>query len=320
MARVRILLVRLSALGDVVSGLPVLSTIHERIGSAQVDWVVEDRFAALLEGHPQIHTLHIYRRRPWWRGLRLTRSLRARKYDLALDLQGNLKSGVLARLSGARRCMGLGGSDSREGNHLFVRERVEPEPGEHHVDSYMRLLDAAIGEGPAAFGKLHAEPEPHDAIVFHPFVSAFFLNKRWPPAFFAALGDRLAEGLQRPVILTAGPGEREQAEAIVGRMRRGARIVEPPGLKALKDVLAGARLFVGADTGPTHIAAALGVPTLALLGPTGAARIAPHGPRAGWVSAHVRCSPCKLRWCPDPVCMASLSVEQAEAAALELVG
>lgn len=316
----RILLVRLSALGDVVSGLPVLSTIHERIGSARVDWVVEDRFAALLEGHPQIHKLHTYRRRPWHSGLRLTRSLRAEKYDLALDLQGNLKSGVLTRLSGAARCLGLGGPDSREGNHLFVRERVEPRPGEHHVESYMSLLDRAVGEGPNAFGKLHAEPEDHDAIVFHPFVSRFFLNKAWLAESFAALGDRLAKELGRPVILTAGPGERGLAEAIVGRMRRGARIVEPPGLAALKNVLAGARLFVGADTGPTHIAAALGVPTLALLGPTRAARIAPRGPRAGWVSAGVRCSPCKLRWCPDPVCMTSLTVEQAAEAALALVG
>ena len=316
----RILLVRLSALGDVVSGLPVLSTIHARIGSALVDWVVEDRFAALLEGHPQIHKLHTYRRRGWGHGFKLTRSLRAEHYDLVLDLQGNLKSGVLARLSGAKRCMGLGGPDCREGNHIFVRERVEPKPGEHHIESYMSLLDEAIGKGPNAFGTLHAEPEGHDAIVFHPFVSRFFLNKAWPAESFAALGDRLAKALGRPVVLTAGPGERGYAEAIVGRMRRGARIVEPPGLAGLKSVLAGARLFVGADTGPTHIAAALGVPTLALLGPTGAARIAPHGPRARWLSAGVRCSPCKLRWCPDPVCMTSLTVDQAAEAALALLG
>lgn len=316
----RILLVRLSALGDVVSGLPVLSTIKERLCSAEVDWVVEDRFAALLEGHPQIDHLHIYRRRPRRDAFRLVRSLRRRDYDLVLDLQGNLKSGVLAWLSGARRRMGLGGRDSREGNHLFIRERVAPESGEHHVNSYMRLVDKAVGEGPRAFGQLHAEPDDHGAIVFHPFVSRFFLNKEWPPEHFAALGDRLAARLGAPVLLTAGPGEKDQALAIVGRMKAPARVAEPAGLGALKNVLAGAKLFVGADTGPTHIAAALGVPTLALLGPTGAARIAPHGPKADWISAGVRCSPCKLRWCPDPVCMSTLDVDSVEEAAVRLLG
>ena len=175
----RILLVRLSALGDVVTGLPVLSTIRERFCSPHVGWLVEDRFRPLLEGHPQIDRLHVYRRRPRRALWGLIRDLRAERYEIALDLQGNLKSGLMTRLSGARRRMGLGGSYSRDGNHLFVRELVDP-PATHNVENYLALLDAAVGAGPHSYGLLHAEPDPHDAIVLHPFVSKFFSNKTWP--------------------------------------------------------------------------------------------------------------------------------------------
>ncbi len=105
-----------------------------------------------------------------------------------------------------------------------------------------------------------------------------------------------------------------------------ATVRQPDSLTGLRDVIAGAYVMIGADTGPTHIAAALGVPTLGLMGPTDMETLAPYGPRARAISAGARCSPCaspfgisKLRWCPDPVCMAQLEVEAAERAALELL-
>jgi ADP-heptose:LPS heptosyltransferase len=315
---VRILLVRLSALGDIVTGLPVLSTLRERFCSAHVGWLVEDRFLPLLDGHPQIDKLHVYRRRPRTALWGLVRELRAERYEIALDLQGNLKSGFLTRLSGAKRRMGLGGAYSKEGNHLFIRELVDP-PRRHNVRNYLALLDAAVGAGPHAYGLLPAEPGGHDAIVLHPFVSKFFSNKTWPAENFAELGDRLAKRLGAPVAITAGPGETDDARAIAERMEADARVLEPAGLGALKNALARARLFVGADTGPTHIAAALGVPTLGLLGPTDVNKLAPYGPKSRGIASGARCSPCKLRWCPDTVCMSGLDVDTVEAAALELL-
>jgi heptosyltransferase-1 len=280
---------------------------------------VESRNADLLAGHPEIDALHVYHRKPLSRLPRLVRELRRQRYDLALDMQGNLKSGALAFFSGAKRRMGVGGSFSREGNHLFVRERVEPPPG-HKVEAYQALLDAAIGAGPRVYGKLHADGvQDHDSIVLHPGTSRFMLLKRWPAEHCATLADRLADKLARPVVLTAGPGERDVAEAVARLMRHEACIVEPKDLVELKRVLAGARIVIGGDTGPAHIAAALGVPTLALFGPTNPVTLAPYGPRARTIRAGVRCSPCRLRACPDPVCMQELTVDAAERAALELV-
>jgi ADP-heptose:LPS heptosyltransferase len=316
---VRLLLVRLSALGDVAMALHVLSTVKARRPDARVGWLVEDRFAGLLEGHPQIDAIHVYRRARAPRvPLRLLGELRRQRYDLALDLQGNLKSGVLARLAGARRTLGLDAPLSREGNRFLVRERVKPPPG-HRLNAYLALVDAALGPGPTAPATLPASGDAHGAIVLHPGTSRFGAFKRWPAAAFAELGDRLATRVQAGIVLTAGPGERAEADDVRRRMRHPAAVVEPKGLRALADLLFGARLFVASDTGPAHIAAALGIPTLTLFGPKDPDLLAPVGPRARAVRAGVRCSPCALRFCPDPVCMTGLPVDLVLRNALELL-
>jgi ADP-heptose:LPS heptosyltransferase len=315
---VRLLLVRLSALGDVTMAIHALAAVRARRPEARVGWLVEDRFQSLLEGHPQIDILHVYDRRrvrvPW----ALIRSLRRERYDIALDLQGNLKSGILARLAGAARTIGLDAPLAREGNRLFVRERVRPPEG-HRLDAALALVERALGPGPVAPAVLPAKGEPHGSIVLHPGVSRFGAFKRWPAAAFADLGDRLAARLGTHVVLTAGPGERADAEAVRAKMRSPATIAEPPGLRAHADLLSGARLFVASDTGPAHIAAALGVPTVTLFGPKDPRLFAPVGPRARAVRAGVRCSPCALRSCPDPVCMTTLPVDLVERNALELL-
>lgn len=316
MSYARILFVRLSALGDVVTGLHLLATLRARAPSARVGWLVEERFASLLGGHPQIDSLHVFRRRlgslP-----RLVRALRRQRYDLALDFQGNFKSGLLARLSGARRVVGLGPPLSREFHGLFVRERVPPPPG-HRLEAGLALLDAALGPGPRAEGILPIRPEPHGGILLHPGTSRFGAFKRWPPDSFALLADRLAERLRAPVLLTAGPGERPDTEAVAEKMRIRAQIREPRNLQELGAVLAGARLVVAGDTGPAHMAAILQVPTVVLFGPKDPALFAPPGLRVRAVREGVRCSPCDLRFCPDPVCMTSLGVDRVERAALEV--
>ena len=317
----RLLLVRLSALGDVAMALHVLSTVRARRPDARVGWLVEDRFAGLLEGHPQIDALHVYERRRArvpWALVRFARELRRERYDLALDLQGNLKSGFLARLAGARRTVGLDAPLAREGNRFLVRERVRPPEG-HRLDAYLALVDAVLGPGATAPAMLPAGGERHGSIVLHPGVSRFGAFKRWPAEKFAELADRLASRLGAPVILTAGPGERPDADDVRTRMRHEARIVEPRGLRPLADLLRGARLFVASDTGPAHIAAALGVPTLTLFGPKDPGILSPRGPRARAVRAGVRCSPCALRSCPDPVCMTTLPVDLVERDALDLL-
>ena len=320
----RILLVRLSALGDVAVGLHILSTLRARFPSAHLGWLIEDRFASLVEAHPELDSTHIYARKGlrfpwnWWRIPGFLHSVRRERYDVALDLQGNLKSGVLAALAGAKRRAGLGGSMSREGNRWFVRERIEPPVLPHRLDAYHALVDAVFLPGPRAFARLEPGAEQHGAIVLHGGTSRFGAFKRWPPERFADLGDRLATRLRAPVWLTAGPGERAQVEAVRARMRTEARIVEPADLPSLVRVLAGARVVVAGDTGPAHLAAATGVATVVLFGPKDPAVHAPAGARVATVRNGVRCSPCSLRACPAPVCMTELDVDPVEAAALEL--
>lgn len=301
--------------------LHVLAAAKARVPGARIGWLVEDRFAGLLAGHPQIDILHVYERRrarvPWVLG-RFARGLRRQRYDLALDLQGNLKSGILARLAGASRTVGLDAPLAREGNRLLVRDRVAPPEG-HRMRAYLALLDRTLGPGPEAPAILPAGGERHGAIVLHPGVSRFGAFKRWPPASFADLGDRLARRLGARVLLTAGPGERAETDDVRARMREPAEVVEPKGLRALADVLSGARLFVASDTGPAHIAAALGIPTVTLFGPKDPAIMAPVGPRARALRAGVRCSPCALRFCPDPVCMKDLPVDLVENTAVDLL-
>ncbi|MGQ0613690.1 MAG: glycosyltransferase family 9 protein [Planctomycetaceae bacterium] len=321
----RILLVRLSALGDVVCGLHALSAIQARKPEAKIGWLVEDRFASLLEGHPQLAALHVYPRRRsrgpfgWARALAFVARLRRQRYDLALDLQGNLKSGLLARLSGAQSVWGLAPPHSREGNSLLVRRRVPCAPG-NRIDAYHALVDAALGPGPRPPPLLPATAAGEGVLALHPGTSRFGAHKRWPARQFAELGARLTRRLALPAIVTAGPGEEEEAQWVVDALGAQARLARPADLRALVDLLAGARLCVAADTGPAHIAAILGIPTLTLFGPKDPALMAPVGPHARALRAGVRCSPCTLRHCPDPVCMEALSVERVEREALALLG
>ena len=324
----RILLVRLSALGDVTQALHVLSTLRARAPEAYIGWLAQDDFASILQGHPQLDRLHVYRRRelkgwvrkPWVLAgfRRLLVELRGERYDVALDLQGNLKSGYLTCWSGARRTVGTGPPLSREGHGLFVRRRITPPEG-HRLEAYYALLDEVVGPGPRAHAVLPSEPSHPGAIVLQPGTSAFGAFKRWPPEFFAELGDRLADRLDAPVLVVGRSHDMPLVRTVIANMRHPASNPDTPSLRTLIDLLAGARIVVAGDTGALHIAGALGVPTLGLFGPKDPEVFGPAGARVRTVRTGVRCSPCALRFCPDPVCMTGLTVEQVEREALALL-
>ncbi len=334
----RILLVRLSAIGDVLQCLHALAELRAARPGAAVHWVVEDRCASVLRGHPMLQGIVVYERRalsaearrPWlWpraalRAWRLVRELRALRPTVAVDLQGNLKGALLARLSGAPRRIGLApGQGGRERAHGFATERVAlPPPPVHRADRARALLAplgaARNGAGPTVAGVAEAAPvveawlraaglEPGAFAVFHPGVSGFGELKRWPAARYAELARALAARRRLPVILTAGPGEEPLAEEVAalsgGAARRGPATRSLGELGAL---LARAAVVVGSDTGPVHLAAVLGTPTVALFGPKDPAVYAPRGPRVRVVWRQAWCSPCTLRRCGDPVCMTEM--------------
>ncbi|MDA1194977.1 MAG: glycosyltransferase family 9 protein [Planctomycetota bacterium] len=340
---------RLSALGDVVHALPVLSALRARFPDARIDWAVEDKAAALLEGRTDLTAAHVLPRRALnaalrgvpspgrlWRLARsYARTLRARDYDVALDLQGNLKSGLVTRASGARLRFGLAAPDAREGNRLFTQRRARvPPSARHRVERNLALASALVGaplpylapgfptsataRDAAAAELARAGITPQEAIVvLHPGTSGFGSFKRWPPERFGALALALAADGRRPVV-TYGPGEEELARAVVTRAGGRAVAVAPPSLPALVEVIRRAELFVSGDTGPLHLAALVDTPLLGLFGPKDPAIYGPYGLRADGTAGllpvmtqdDVACRPCTLRACPDPLCMRTLAPER----------
>jgi lipopolysaccharide heptosyltransferase I len=302
-----IAIVKLSSLGDVVHALPVAATLGARLAGARITWVVERREAAVLSGHPaldEIVTVDIrgWRPAPSRGGLaaaaRALRGLAARlaagRFDVALDLQGLVKSGVLAALTRAPLRVGFAARDCREPlNALFTNRRLARPAGVHVVEQYLALLRALGIEEPRIDFRLPADPaaearaeeffvaaglKPWDrVVVLNP--GAGRLDKRWPLDRFHTLARRLGdEGVAR-VVVVWGPGEEAAARAIADGAASGRGVMAPPtDLPQLIAVLRRASVLVAGDTGPLHLGAALGTPCVGIYGPTSARRNGPYGP------------------------------------------
>lgn len=324
----RILLVRLSALGDVVHALPALASLRAALPLAEIGWLVEDRHAGVLEEHPQIDRLFRFRRKGGiGAALEVRREVRAWRPAVALDLQGNLKSGFLTRLTGAPRRIGLPAEEAREGAHLFVTETVPSgRAGEHRSERALRIVRAVAPhavESPAVLPPVRPESDAGIAddlrrrgiarfAVLVSGTSDFGAFKRWPPERFGALARRLRDERGLAPLVSFGPGQRDLAERVVASSGGAAEL--SPETKSLADLVALLRradLVVGADSGPVAIAAVAGVPTVALFGPKDPAVYAPPGPRVAVVWKEVYCSPCRLRVCDDPICMTTMTPDEA---------
>src|SRR5262245_17999183 len=302
----RVLLVRLSALGDVVNTLPAVSAVREAFPRALIGYIVEDRCRDVVAGHPAIDRVYVFPRRRWQRDfLRLWRwgtllseitsffrAIRAERFDVALDFQGNLKGALHAWLSGSRERIGFARGHCSELNWLFSTVRVRPAT-EFRVEKFLSLL-APLGISPARphyvlprseesrsragrFLRDLGWPEG-DYIVLHPGTSEFGKIKRWPLDRFGALARRLAAEGNR-VLVVWGPGERGMADAIAAEGGPGVRIaMETRSILDLAELIAGARVFVGADSGPLHLASAVGVRSVALFGPKDPKVYGPYNP------------------------------------------
>lgn len=304
----RILLVRLSALGDVVNTLPAVSAVREAFPAARLGFIVEDRCRDVVVGHPAIDRVYVYPRKRWqtdffrfWRWGRLVsevgaffREIRSERYDVALDFQGNLKGALHAWLSGSPERIGFARGHCNELNWLFSTHRVRPATERmYRVEKFLSLL-APLGIAPGRPHYVLPRSEESrtrarrsirelgwaggDYIVLHPGTSEFGKIKRWPIDRFGALARKLsAEGHR--VLVVWGPGERGMAEAIAKEGGPAVRVaMETRSILDLAELIAGARVFVGADSGPLHIASAVGVRSVALFGPKDPAVYGPFNP------------------------------------------
>jgi len=290
----RIVIVRLSAIGDVIHGLPVLNALRERFPEAMLAWVVEKRAAELLGGHQALDEL-IALPRGWLKSSRFVGRLRGRlralKPDVAIDLQGLTKSAVVGWLSGSTRRIGFGDSNGRELSRWFYTEKVKT-TSRHVIDCYLELLRPLGIESPAVrFDVPEREPDRiaaeevirqagwgHGFCVINP--GAGWPSKRWPPDRYARVARHLGKVWGLPaMVVWAGDQGRAWADQIVAGSDGSAQLARPMRLAELAALSRRARLYVGSDSGPLHLAAAVGTSCVGLYGPWPAERHGPYGPR-----------------------------------------
>jgi heptosyltransferase-1 len=288
----RILIVKLTAIGDVVHTLPVACALRDAWPKAHLAWLVEGRAADLLRGHPALDEVIALPRR-WYKSprevWRLRRTLRARQFDLTLDLQGLTKSAVAAWLSGAKSRVGFAGEMARELSGWFNNRRVAISAA-HVVDRYLETLVPLGITAPRirfdvprqardilAVDRMLLNLRSHGMFaMINP--GAGWASKRWPPDRFAAVARHLGRrhGMQS-VVVWAGGEEGVWAERIVAESDGPAVLAPDTTLTELAELARRAALFVGSDTGPLHLAAAVGTPCIGLFGPMPAERNGPYG-------------------------------------------
>ena len=277
----RILIIRMGAMGDIIHTLPAAASLRYSFPQAEIDWLVEERWAPLLEENPDLTTLHRVRSRDWRQVLHVLGELRERPYDLAIDFQGLIKSGLLAALSGSREVLGFQMAALREKLASVFYDRQVAAAGTHVVEMNLSLVRAA-----GATLERRSFPLPHPAEL--PLPERFFAispsagweAKRWPVESFAELIRRAEQEWELPAVINCGPGEEELAERIARLAKPATPCVIQGGIRDLMAIVRGASAFVAGDTGPLHVAAAAGTPVVAIFGPTSPERNGPYSARA----------------------------------------
>jgi len=344
----RLLIVRLGSMGDIIHTLPAAFALRAALPDATIGWIVEERWAELLcassepragarsPRRPLVDKLHFVDTKTWRRNLLSMQTweraaaalsdLRAARYEVAVDFQGAVRSAFLARCSGAPTIYGFRQPRENVASMLYTRQ-VIPQ-GSHIVEQNLSLAEDVVGKS-LALGRIQfpcdAAAEKHgadwlqresvnDFVLLNP--GAGWGAKQWPAERYGALARSLGQSGFRSLV-NFGPGEEELAKAVEAASDSAAKGVSF-SLAELISLTRRAKLFIGGDTGPLHLAAALGVPVIALFGPTNPARNGPFGTNSivlrglSSVTSHAR------RAAPDPGLL-EITVDQAVAAARQLL-
>lgn len=346
----KILILRLSAVGDVIRTLPAVKTIKEVYPSTSITWIVEEPSKAIVESQPEIDEVILFPRQRWSAGMKSPKGwyrtirevqtfiqrLRKKKFDLVLDFHGILKSGLLSLISGAPRRVGFDRRSSREGNFLFSNIKVRlPEVRMSRFARNFCLLKGLNLEGPFQNYSLYIpekdmeyvkaflnqqNPLRRPIIAIHPGTSPKTHYKRWFPEKYAQLADRLVRELKATVLFTWGPGELDWVKQIQGKMQEFS-ITGPQthSLTQLGEIYRNCNLFIGGDTGPMHIASLMGVPVVVIYGPTDPILNEPFGFHQKVVK-DVGCNPCRDRSCKRLKCLEAISIEDVFKATKVVLG
>ena len=316
----KILIVLFGAIGDVTRALPLATRIKSSWPDAKLCWAVEPISRGLVEHHPAIDRVLVFDRP---RGLpayrKLITEIRQEKFDLVLDLQRHLKSGVTSFLSGAPRRIGFSRKNSREGNWLFQTERVAAE--EHlsaKITQFQKFGDALNlpSTEPLEFGLLPVPEQlekietcirecSQETITTRDKRVALILGSTWQSRFwfvdhYVSLIEELQKRWGLACLLIGSDREKKFANEIIARVPAKS-IIDLVGKTSISDlpaVFSSVRLAVGSDSGPMHIAAAVGTPVISLWGSTSPKRSAPYGSEHLILQSPIGCSPCYRRVCP----------------------
>jgi heptosyltransferase-1 len=329
-----ILLIKLSSLGDVIHALPALRTLRQLYPKAHIAWIVEEKCKDLLYNNPDLDELIVVRIRHWrrhwnmqsWREFKASLKLIRGRFDLVIDMQGLIKTGVIAFLTQAPRIIGFDKHDCRERpNAWFTHEKI-PFMGKkvHVVERYLAMILAlgakiisqdfplAVPEAAEAhiesYWRANPELSSKPVVAIHHGVG--FPTKRWPMERFAQLGDHIIRKLGYNVLLTWGPGEEEAVKKLSSQMKEKHWVSPKNTLHESIAMLKRMSLCIGCDTGPMHLSAAQGVPTVSLFGPTNPIYSRPHGSNHEVVVKPQPCSFCHKHSCPTQVeCMTAITVD-----------
>ena len=319
----RILIIKPSAIGDVVHTLPVLNLVRRQWPEAHVAWLVTPACSGLLDGHPQLDEVIPFERRRFgagWRSptaamglFRFARELRRRTFDLVIDLQGLFRSGWLAWQT--RAPVRVGFANAREFAPLFYTHRVPVENADQHaIDRYLTLAEtlgcprepvefrfATTAEDRRFVGQLLGDDAAYAVLL----PGTNWATKRWPVEHFAALVEPLRERFGLRAVAAGGPGDSDLARQIPGALD----LTGKTNLRQLVALLERSAVVVANDSGPMHIAAALGRPLVTPYGPTSPVRTGPYGRMDSVIRLDIVCSPCFSRTCSHQSCLKWLGPE-----------
>ena len=320
----RVLIVKTSSLGDVLQTLPAVSDAIGAMSELSIDWLVEEAFAPAPGWHPGVTdvipvALRRWRKRPDARQIfAILRRLRERRYDLIIDAQGLIKSAALT-LFARGPVAGLDARSAREpAASLIYGRRISVPWDMHAIDRLRRLFAEALG-----YALPYSAPDYGLAVAPRPVTQRLLLlhgatweSKRWPESYWSDLARRAIGTGVEPVIRWHDAAERASAERIAAGAP-GTSILPAPDLEVLREIIAGASMVAANDSGPAHLAAALGVPSVTLYGSTRPAHNGTLGPDQIHLAAEFPCSPCRSRVClyrgrstVQPACYATIPPER----------
>lgn len=342
-----ILIIRLSSLGDVLMAVPSVRALRERFPKAHISWLAEGSVASILACQDFIDDVIYFPRSALMRHLKgghlpttsyilsdFIKNLRKREYDCIIDLHGIAKSVALMKIARGRRTIGFGKIFAKDMSHLFYRERINGAGKRIHkvnrnmlVANYMGCkepvmdLPLRIHENSRQyiddFLKSHNINPPFFAV--NPFASKDSAFKRWPLERYADLIGYIRRDKLGDVVIIWGPGEREEAHRLAAMAGQDVHLACQTDIVQLYALLSASSMYIGGDTGTTHLASLASIPVISLFGPTDVIVNRPYSSKSVVIRKDVPCSPCKNKSCKTRECLMSISVDEVFAAIAKLL-